>query len=91
MVTIQLFQTALYFLPLIPSFVAPYTVKVWPRLKDIVIHDLRCSEDCLLKSLYGGQEATVGTGHGTTDWLQIGKGVRQVCLLSPCLFNLHAE
>ena len=91
MVTIQLFQTALYFLPLIPSFVAPYTVKVWPRLKDIVIHDLRCSEDCLLKSLYGGQEATVGTGHGTTDWLQIGKGVRQVCLLSPCLFNFYAE
>ena len=46
MVTIQLLQTALYFLPLTPNFVAPYSVKVWPQLKDIVIHDLRCSEDC---------------------------------------------
>ena len=45
----------------------------------------------LLRSLYGGQEATVRTGHGTTDWFQIGKGVRQGCILSPCLFNLHAE
>ena len=46
---------------------------------------------CLLRNLYAGQEATVRTGHGTTDWLQIGKGVRQGCILSPCLFNLHAE
>ena len=46
---------------------------------------------CLLRNLYAGQEATVRTGHGTTDWFQIGKGVRQGCLLSPCLFNLHAE
>ena len=46
---------------------------------------------CLLRNLYGGQEATVRTGHGTTDWFQIGKGVRQGCILSPCLFNLHAE
>ena len=46
---------------------------------------------CLLRNLYAGQEATVGTGHGTTDWFQIGKGVRQGCLLSPCLFNLYAE
>ena len=46
---------------------------------------------CLLRNLYAGQEATVRTGHGTTDWFQIGKGVRQVCILSPCLFNLYAE
>ena len=46
---------------------------------------------CLLRNLYGGQEATVGTGHETTDWFQIGKGVRQGCILSPCLFNLYAE
>ena len=46
---------------------------------------------CLLRNLYAGQEATVRTGHGTTDWFQIGKGVRQGCMLSPCLFNLYAE
>ena len=46
---------------------------------------------CLLRNLYAGQEATVRTGHGTTDWFQIGKGVCQGCMLSPCLFNLYAE
>ena len=46
---------------------------------------------CLLRNLYAGQEATVRTGHGTTDWFQIGKVVRQGCILSPCLFNLYAE
>ena len=46
---------------------------------------------CLLRTLYAGQEATVRTGHGTTDWFQIGKGVHQGCILSPCLFNLSAE
>ena len=46
---------------------------------------------CLLRNLYAGQEATVTTGHGTTDSFQIGKGVRQGCILSPCLFNLYAE
>ena len=46
---------------------------------------------CLLRNLYVDQEATVRTGHGTTDWFQIGKGVRQGCILSPCLFNLYAE
>ena len=46
---------------------------------------------CLLRNLYAGQESTVRTGHGTTDWFQIGKGVRQGCILSPCLFNLYAE
>ena len=46
---------------------------------------------CLLRNLYASQEATVRTGHGTTDWFQIGKGVCQSCILSPCLFNLYAE
>ena len=46
---------------------------------------------CLLRNLYVGQEATVRTGHGTTDWFQIGKGVHQSCISSPCLFNLYAE
>ena len=46
---------------------------------------------CLLRNLYAGQEATVRTGHGTTDWFQIGAGVHQGCTVSPCLFNLHAE
>ena len=46
---------------------------------------------CLLRNLYAGQEAKVRTGHGTTDWFQIGKGVHQGCILSPCLFNLYAE
>ena len=46
---------------------------------------------CLLRNLYAGQEATVTTGHGKTDWFQLGKGVHQGCILSPCLFNLYAE
>ena len=46
---------------------------------------------CLLRNLYAGQEATVRTGHGTMDWFQMGKGVRQGCILSPCFFNLYAE
>ena len=46
---------------------------------------------CLLRNLYAGQEATVRTGHGTTDWFQIGRGVLQGCILSPCLFNFYAE
>ena len=46
---------------------------------------------CLLRNLYAGQETTIRTGHGTTDWFQIGKGVRQGCILSPCLFNFYAE
>ena len=46
---------------------------------------------CLLRNLYAGQEAAVRTGHGTTDWFQIGKGVHEGCILSPCLFNLYAE
>ena len=62
--------------------------KLWKILKGMGIPDHLI---CLLRNLYAGQEATVRTGHGTTDWFQIGKGVRQVCILSPCLFNLYAE
>ena len=61
--------------------------KLWKILKEMVQDHLTC----LLRNLYAGQEATVRTGHGTTDWFQIGKGVRQGCILSPCLFNLYAE
>ena len=59
--------------------------KLWKILKEIGIPD---HLTCLLRNLYASQEATVRTGHGTTDWFQIGKGVRQGCILSPCLFNL---
>ena len=62
--------------------------KLWKILQEMGIPD---HLTCLLKNLYAGQEATVRTGHGTTDWFQIGKGVCQGCILSPCLFNLHAE
>ena len=62
--------------------------KLWKTLKETVIPD---HLTCLLRNLYAGQEATVRTGHGTTDWFQIGKGVCQGCILSPCLFNLNAE
>ena len=58
------------------------------RLKKMGIPD---DLTCLFRNLCAGQEATVRTGHGTTDWFQIGKGVHQGCVLSPCLFNLHAE
>ena len=62
--------------------------KLWKIFKDMGIPD---HITCLLRNLYGGQEATVRTGHGTTEWFQIGKGVCQGCILSPCLFNLYAE
>ena len=69
----------------------PLTVWVttnWKILKEIGISD---HLTCLLRNLYAGQEGTVRTGHGTTDWCQIGRGARQGCILSPCLSNLHAE
>ena len=58
-----------------------------------ILKDMRIPDHltCFLRNLYAGQEATVKTGHGTTDWIQIGKGVRQGCVLSPCLINLYAE
>ena len=61
---------------------------VWKILKEMGISD---HASCLLRNLYAGQEATVRAGHGTTDWLQIGKEVCQGCILSPCLFNCYAE
>ena len=69
----------------------PLTVRIianWKILKEMGIPD---HLTCLLRNLCAGQEATVRTGHGTTDWFQIGKGVRQGCILSPCLFHLYAE
>ena len=69
----------------------PLTVWItinWKILKEMGIPDHLI---CLLRNLYAGQEATVRTGHGTTDWFQIGKGVCQGCILSPCLFNFYAE
>ena len=62
--------------------------KLWKILKEMGIPD---HLTCLLRNLYAGQEVTVRTGHGTTDWFQVGKGVRQGCILSPCLFNLCGE
>ena len=61
---------------------------LWKILQEMGIPD---HSTCLLRNLYAGQEATVRTRHGTTDYLQIGKGVHQGCILSPCLFNLYAE
>ena len=62
--------------------------KLWKILKEMGIPE---HLTCLLRNLHAGQAATVRTGHGTTDWFQIGKGVRQSCVLSPCLFNLYAK
>ena len=62
--------------------------KLWKILREMAISD---HLTCLLRNLYAGQEATVRTGRGRTDWFQIGKGVRQGCILSPSLFNLYAE
>ena len=62
--------------------------KLWKTMREMGIPD---HLTCLLRNLYAGQEATVRTGHGTTDWFQIGKGVCQGCILSPCLFNSYAE
>ena len=61
-------------------------LKLYFKYESSLIHIAK-----IMRNLYAGQEATVRTGHGTTDWFQIGKGVRQGCILSPCLFNLHAE
>ena len=77
-----------YFIDYTKAFDSVDHNKLWKILKEMGIPD---HLTCLLRNLYTGQEATVRTGHGTTDWFQIGKGVRQGCILSPCLFNFYAE
>ena len=71
----------------------PKPLTVWITINCKILKEMGIPDHltCLLRNLYAGQEATVRTGHGTTDWFQIGKGVRQGCILSPCLFNLYAE
>ena len=71
----------------------PKSLTVWITTNWKILKEMEIPEDltCLLINLYEVQEATVRTGHGTMDWFQIGKGVYQGCILSPCLFNLHAQ
>ena len=71
----------------------PKPLTVWITINCKILKEMGIPDHltCLLRNLYAGQEATVRTGHGTTDWFQIGKGVHQGCILSPCLFNLYAE
>ena len=71
-----------------PKLLTVWITINWKILKEMGIPD---HLTCLLRNLYAGQEATVRTGHGTTDWFQIGKGVHQGCILSPCLLNFYAE
>ena len=78
----------LFFIDYIKAFDCVDHNKLWKILQEMGIPDHLI---CLLRDLYAGQEATVRTGHKTADWFQIGKGVCQGCILSPCLFNLYAE
>ena len=84
------FQKNIYFcfIDYIKAFDCVDHNKLWKILQEVEIPD---HLTCLLRHLYTGQEATVRSGLGTTDWFQIWKGVHQGCILSPCLFNLHAE
>ena len=82
-------KTSISALLTMPKPLTMWIIINWQILQQMGIPD---HLTCLLRNLYAGQEATVRTGHGTTDWFQIGKGVCQVCqVLSPCLFNLYAE
>ena len=81
-------KTSISALLTMPKSLTVWITINWKILKEMVIPD---HLTCLLRNLYTGQEATVRTGHGTTDWFQTGKGVRQGCILSPCLFNIYAE
>ena len=71
----------------------PKPLTEWITINCTILREMRIPDHltCLLRNLYADQEATVGTGHGKTDWFQIGKGVLQGCILSPCLFNVYAE
>ena len=86
------FQKNIYFCfnrtSTVPKPLTVWINKLWKILKEMGIPD---HLTCLLRNLYAGQEATIRTGHGTTDWFQIGKGVRRGCILLPCLFNFYAE
>ena len=84
------FKKSIYFcfIDYAKAFVCVDHNKLWKILKEMGIPD---HLTCLLRNLYAGQEATVRTGHGTTDWFEIGKGVHQGCILSPCLFNSYAK
>ena len=82
------FQKNICFTDYVKAFDCVDHNKLWKILQEMGIPD---HLTCLLRNLYAGQEATVRTGHGTTDWFRIGKGVGQGCILSPCLFNLYAE
>ena len=81
-------KTSISALLTMPKPLTVWTTTNWKILKEMGIPD---HLTCLLRNLYAGQEATVRTGHGITDWFQIGKEVRQGCILSPCLFNFYAE
>ena len=71
----------------------PKPLTMWITTNCEIFFEMRVPDHltCLLRNLYAGQEATVRTGHGTTDWLQVGKAVRHGCILSPCLFNFYSE
>ena len=84
----QEFQKNIYFIDYTKAFDCVDHNKLWKILQEMEIPD---HLTCLLRNLYAGQEAIARTGHGTTEWFQIGKGVHQGCILSPCLFNLYAE
>ena len=82
------FQKKICFIDYTKAFDCVKHSKLWNILKEMRVPD---HLTCLLRILYAGQETTVRTGHGTMDWVKIGKGVQQGCILSPCIFNLHAE
>ena len=81
-------KTSIFALLTVPKLLTVWITTNWKNLQELDIPD---HLTCLLRNLYAGQQATVRTGHGTTDWFQIGKGVRQGRILSPCLFNLYEE